>query len=123
MELHYIYENNVDTNDPILRKICEFCSTRNITVSIREFSSVLYEDDQNYITHLPAIHMYIDKGYVETIYPDSKPIQFLKLEYDKYELELLERESKKQIWEAKINHLRNLFRSLKTDSKTSKSDY
>jgi hypothetical protein len=123
MELHYVYQDDLDTNDPILRKIYEFCSTRDIVVKTREYSSVLYEEDCNYITHLPAIQIYTNKEHRETIYPDFRPIQNLQLEYDRYELEMLERESKKQIWEAKINHLRNLFRSLKTDSNRSKSDH
>lgn len=123
MDLHYVYETNVDTNDPILRKILEFCSTRDIGVKLRRFNSILNEEDRDLITHLPAVQLYKNKEYEQTFYPDFKPIQFLQLEYDKYQLELFELESKRQIWEAKIKHLKNLFRSLKTDSKSSKSDH
>lgn len=122
MDLHYVYETNVDTNDPILRKILEFCSTRDINVKLRKFSPFDYEEDREYVTHLPAVHLYTNRDYQETIYPDFKPIQILQLEYDKYQMELAEKEAKKQIWEAKIKHLKNLFRSLKTDSKPSISE-
>lgn len=119
MEIHYIHEPNLDTNDPILRKVLEFCSGKDISVKFRLFDPREYDEDREYITRIPAIQIYKRKLHEDTIYPDFKPIQFLQLEYDKFQLEEFEREAKKQIWEERIKHLRNLFRSLKTDSTSS----
>jgi len=119
MELHYVYDSNVDTNDPILRKILEFCNGRDISVKLREFDSHTNDEDKDYITHLPALNIYVRGVYQDTIYPDFKPIQFLSLEYEKFQLKELEMESKKQIWEARIKHLKSIFRLLKTDSEAS----
>jgi hypothetical protein len=46
----------------------------------------------------------------------------LTLEVEKFEIEKLERESKKQIWEERIKYLKSVFRSLKTDSNGSNLD-
>ncbi len=119
MELHYIYDGDVDANDPILRKILEFCNSRNITVKTRKFEPRNYEEDRDYITTLPAINIYTRNVYQETIYPDFKPIQFLCLEYEKFQLKELELESKKQIWEERIKYLKRFFRLSKTDLESS----
>ena len=122
MEIHYIYELTLDTNDPVLRKITEFCDSRDVPVKTRNYDSINFEEDKDFITRLPAIQIYKRGNYEDTIYPDFKPIQFLQMAYEKYQLEEFEREAKKQIWEERIKHLKNLFRSLKTDSINSKSD-
>lgn len=121
MEIHYVYDLKLDTNDPILRKIFEFCNSNDIPVKCREFNTTL-EEDADFVTHLPAIQIYKRSKYQDTIYPDFKPIQFLRAEFDKFELEEFEKESKKQIWEERISHLRNMFKSLKTDFSGSKSN-
>lgn len=122
MEIHYVHGVNVDTNDPILRKILEFCSSRDIAVKLRHYDTIEFEEDRDIIVRLPAIHIYKRNGYSDTIYPDFKPVQILALEYEKFQLEELEKESKRQIWEARLKHLKSIFRSLKTDSVLSKSD-
>ena len=123
MEIHYVHGYGFDTNDPILRKVVEFCDSLEIEVTLRCYNSRYYEEDAHYITNLPAIHIYIRKVYRDTIYPNFKPIQILRSEFDKFQLEELEKEAKKQIWEERLQYLRNVFRSLKTDSKPLKSDY
>lgn len=119
MELHYVSEYYVDTNDPILRKVIEFCQTNTIPVKAREFDPMRYSEDSTYIERLPAIQLYIRNVYEDTIYPDFKPIQVLRLEFEKFQLQELERESKRQIWDERIRYLKNLFYFSKTDSKAS----
>jgi len=123
MEIHYVHDSNVDTNDPVLRKILEFCDSRDIAIKLRPFNPTEYDEDKDFITKLPAFNIYKRKEYQDTIYPDFKPIQFLTLEFEKFQLEEFERESKKQIWEARLKHLKSIFRSLKTDSMLSKSNH
>lgn len=119
MEIHYVSELYVDTKDPILRKLVEFCQHNKISIQTREFDPNGYEEDSHYIERLPAIQIYIRSVYQDTIYPDFKPIQFLRLEFDKFQLEELEREAKRQIWEQRIRSMKNMFLFSKTDSKTS----
>lgn len=123
MEIHYVHEYGFDKNDPILRKITEYCDSTGIDVTLRGFNSRYYEEDAHYISNLPAIHIYTRNVYQDTIYPNFKPIQILRTKFDKFQLEELERETKRQIWEERLKYLRNVFRSLKTDSKPLKSDY
>jgi hypothetical protein len=122
MEIHYVVGQILDKKDPILRKLIEFCEAHDVLVTFREFDSFLYEEDGLYITDLPAIQLYKHKVYEDTFYPNYKPIQFLRVEFEKFELEQLEREAKRQIWESRIAYLKSVFYSSKTDSKVSKSD-
>lgn len=123
MYVHYVYDFEVDTNDPILRKVMEFCEFHNINLTIREFDPRNREEDQEFITKLPAIQIYNKRnGYEDTLYLDSKPIHFLKLKFDKFELEELERQAKQDIWEERIKSIKRIFKKLKTDSLTSKSN-
>jgi hypothetical protein len=57
-----------------------------------------------------------------TVYLDFNPIKFLRMEYEKMQLEDIELEAKKQIWEERIKYLRRLFHSSKTDSKLANFD-
>jgi hypothetical protein len=122
MELHYVHGKNVDNNDPILRKIIEFCSLYSLEMDIRPYSPYKYDEDREFVARLPAIQLYKHKSYQDTFYPDFKPIQLLTLEVEKYQLEELEKETKKQIWEERIKYLKSMFRSLKTDSNGSNQD-
>lgn len=119
MEVHYIYQNDVDQNDPILRKVQEFCEYFKLKFKIREFDSSNFEEDRDNVSYLPAIQIYTKKYYEDTIYPNNKPLQFLQEIYYKYDIAEMERKAKKQIWESKIRYLKSKFCSLKTDLKSS----
>jgi len=121
MNIAYVYKKTYDQNDPILRKICEFCMFRNIPITIREYNSVKFSEDRDYVDQLPAIQMYENYMYMRTIYLDETPVQQIQRAYDIYELQDLEYKSKKQIWDEKLKHLKRMFvrDSLKTDSKAS----
>ena len=122
MEVHYVHGAHFDSNDPIVRKIMEFCSYNEVPLKFRNYDPLDYEEDRDDIFHLPAIHIYKRDNHEQTVYPNFKPIQFLQTAYDKFQLEELEKQSKTQIWEERIRYLRSIFRSSKTDSTASKSD-
>lgn len=119
MEVHYVHNTEVDQNDPILRKIQEFCEYFGLKFKIREFDSSEFEEDRDNISSLPAIQVYIKKYYEDTIYPCSSPLQRLHDTFSKYDIAEMERKAKKQIWESRIRYLKSKFCSLKTDLKRS----
>jgi hypothetical protein len=122
MQIEYIFLEDLDMNDPNLRKIQEYCEMRNIPFKTRLFDSTEYEEDGLFITKLPAIHIYYKKQYYDTYFTDGRPIREIQLVYSKFELEEMEYLSKKQIWDEKLKHIKWLFhrRSLKTDSQVTK---
>ena len=122
MEIEYIFQEDIDTNDPDFRKLQEYCEMRNISFKNRLFDSAKYEEDRFFITKLPAIHLYYKRQYYDTYFPDERPIREIRLVYTKFELEELAYLSKKQIWDEKLKHIKRLFRrrSLKTDSHLAK---
>ena len=122
MQVQYIFQEDVDMNDPNLRKIQEYCEMRNILFTIRLFDSTEYEEDRYFITKLPAIQVYYKKQYYDTYFPDERPIREIRLVYSKFEIEEMEYLAKKQIWDEKLKYIKRMFqhRSLKTDSHLAK---
>lgn len=120
MEVQYVYSHFIDRNCPILRKLTEFCEYSDIVFVIREYDSEKHEEDRECVERLPAIQVYFEKEYYDTYYTPVNIVQILRLELNKYEIEKLEEEAKRQIWNEKIRYLKSKFHSLKTDCITSK---
>jgi hypothetical protein len=122
MQIQYVFQEEIDKNDPTFRKLEEYCELRNIQFTNRLFDSDKYEEDKFYVTKLPAIHIYYKKQYYETYFPDEHPIRDIRLVYNKLEIEEMEYLAKKQIWDEKLKYIKRMFqqRSLKTDSYSSK---
>jgi len=118
IRVEYIVDETCDENDPIYRKIIEYCTLMNIKFTIRIFDSIKYDEDREYITRLPAIHIYEKFEYVTTAFPEDKIINIIREQYEKSELEMLEYISKKQIWDERLKFLKRIFKRdlSKTDS-------
>lgn len=122
MEIEYIFEDEIDMDDPVLRKLQEYCELTSIPFNSRLFDSLGYEHDRDCIAKLPAIHIYKKKQYYDTYYPYEYPMQKIRLLHEKFDIEELEYLAKKQIWNEKLKYIRRLFRrSLKTDSHLTKN--
>ena len=118
IRVDYVYEEEYDEKDPILRKVIEYCDLMKIKFIPRQFDPLAHTEDRNYITSLPAIQIYERDNYSETAFPNSSPINIIRNVYEKLELAHLERLAKQQIWDQRIKHLKRIFTlgSLKTDS-------
>jgi hypothetical protein len=119
IRVEYIVQGEYDENDPILRKIQEFCFDIKIEFHIREFDPVNYFEDRDYIERIPAIQIYEKGAHTNTLFPDERPIPFIREIHDKLEMEYLNRLAKEQIWQEKLKYLKRVFfkkSPLKTDS-------
>jgi hypothetical protein len=125
IRVYYIVQEDYDINDPIFRKIVEYCSLMTIDFSVRVYDSEKYSEDCEYITHLPAVQIYEKFEYMRTAYPEDNIIKVIRETYEKLELEMLEYMAKKQIWDEKLKFLRRIFKRLtsKTDSLGSNVKY
>ena len=113
-----MYNKTPDENDPVLRKIQEFCLAQDVSFQIRLYD-FFKEEDRDEIEELPAIQVYTWKHHEETLYPARNPVQKLQVLLNGFRIQEAEWQAKKQIWEERIRYLKSMFRSLKTDSKTS----
>ena len=61
------------------KSIAELCDKNSISFLIREYNSRVYEEDSEYITRLPAFHIYegAKKRYVGTFYEGTDPLQII----------------------------------------------
>lgn len=120
MQVHYVHGYDADMEDPVLRKVLEYCALRDISITIRLYDPDNIEDDKDDIVRLPAMHVYKNRDYVDTLYPDVRPIQFLDRIFQKFKTEQAQREYKMQQWEERILQIKRAFYSSKTDSNGSK---
>ena len=61
----------------------EYCTHEGIRFSIREFSPREFDEDCENIERLPAIHLYVDRSYQRTYYPNEDPVASTKAIIDK----------------------------------------
>jgi len=85
--------------DDILKQIRTKCQELNIMFMTRKFNSNKYSNDRHYIIKLPALHIFINEQYRNTIFPEydiSKMINIIKLELSVYNDKIKERQRKKE---------------------------
>ena len=122
MQIENIFHREVYLDDPILRELNKYCKSVNILLKVRVFDSFNNEYDRENIIKLPAIHIYNNKKYYDTYYPDECCVQRISLIHNKLELEELEYLAKKQIWDERLKYIKRLFqKTLKTDSQSFKN--
>ena len=59
---------NIDEEDSAAFK--SYCNNNKISFTIREYSSLEYEEDRDYIAKLPAYHIFYNNEYMDTSYSD-----------------------------------------------------
>lgn len=80
----FVYKEPFDRNDPIFRKIRDFCGDLNIEFQPREYDSEIYRHDRDNVTRVPAIHLYEKDRHEKTFYPEIRPIQIIFQSYEKF---------------------------------------
>jgi hypothetical protein len=79
-----------------IQDIRDYCHDLNIVFITREFDSAKYSDDRYRIERLPAFHIYVNKCYNKTFYPNTRPYQIIEEIVEKYIKRLEEDENNKK---------------------------
>ena len=74
--------STIDTDVEIVN---EYMCNLGIKFKLREYDSWEYADDRDIIKSLPAFHVYIGKGYIDTLYPGEKILDGIDECIRKYE--------------------------------------
>ncbi len=117
IRIEYVFKTDHDSNDPIFRKIVEYCALLKIKLLIRQYNPKFIDEDRENILRLPALQIYEYDEYTNTYYVDDKPIVHIRSLFEKFELKHMEYLSKKQIWDEKLNFMKRIFKT-----RTSKTD-
>ena len=64
--------SNIDTDVEVVN---EYTANLGIKFKLREYNSWKYADDRDTITSLPAFHLYIGEGYIDTLYPGENMLE------------------------------------------------
>jgi hypothetical protein len=82
-----------------VQKIREYAQSLNIIFITREYNSIKYSEDRDFIRHLPAFHIYEKTYYRNTFYPNTRPYQIIQDTVNQY-LEKLKKKENRRTWKA-----------------------
>jgi hypothetical protein len=86
-------------------KIRDFAHSMNINFMTREYNSRKYSEDRDFITRLPAFHIYVNNGYRNTFFVNTRPYQIIQEIVREYEA-TQERKRLKRTWHTFYTELR-----------------
>ena len=87
---------DADNNDfPIIRDVNEYCNKNNLIFVKRQYDIDKHQDDM-FITHLPAFHIYYKKYHDEITYFDRDPIHIIQVKVWAYQDEEKAKERARQ---------------------------
>jgi hypothetical protein len=101
---------NDANKNPIIQKIKEYVIESKATFSTRIFDSRKKSDDRNNIRRLPAFHTYIERNYIETFYPNTRPIQHIDEAVERYKVLVNRRHQRKEWFRSSMRYFMNFFR-------------
>lgn len=85
----------IDTDVEIVN---EYTANLGLKFKLREYNSWKYADDRDIITSLPAFHVYIGEGYMDTIYPGENMLDGIDECVKKYEKRKVETKRFIEVW-------------------------
>ena len=101
--------NDANMN-PIIQRIKQHVIESGASFSTRIFNSIKKSDDRNNIRRLPAFHAYIERNYIETFYPNTRPIQHVDEAVERYKVLMNKRYQRKEWFRSSIRYFINFFR-------------
>lgn len=79
--------------------IKKFCEEKNISFLVRNYDSSIFQEDCDYISQLPAIHIYSQKkGYLNTFYLSNDIMLLVENEINKVKIEEEKKRLKKEYY-------------------------
>ena len=100
---HGLYEeeqvlgNEFEVNTDI-EMVNEYTSNLGLTFKLREYDTWKYSDDRDIITSLPAFHIYVGEGYVDTFYPGDNMMNRIDETVKKYEMRVAQNKRMMEAW-------------------------
>ena len=91
-------------------KIRDFAHSMHINFITREYNSRKYSEDRDYVTRLPAFHIYSHNCYRNTFYLNTRPYQIIQEMVQEYE-EAQERKRMRRTWHTFYTELRAYLKS------------
>ena len=73
LEIECVYSEGKVLRDEVFDGVRIFCATHRIYFGLRIFNSDAFVQDREYITKLPAFHIYYKDEYEKSFYPGEDP--------------------------------------------------
>lgn len=82
-----------DTLNAEHQKVYEFCKNEKIPFLYREFNSREFEEDQDHIVSLPALHVYYKNNHTKTVHMNEDIISCILSEINKHQVQSVKKKS------------------------------
>ena len=93
-----IVDEYSDGKSPFIQEVRAHSHNSNVSYSTRIFDSRKYDDDREYITRLPAFHVYIKGVHHNTFFLSNKPLQHIDESVETYLKRKEERDRRREAW-------------------------
>ncbi len=77
IEVTLVLYDITDAKEENVKFVKDYCLTKNILFSTRRYNSYSHRHDREYISQLPAFHIYINKIHQRTVYVNTRPLQHI----------------------------------------------
>lgn len=93
-----IVDEYSDGKSPLIQEVRSHAHNSNVSYSTRIFDSRKYEEDRDYITRLPAFHIYIKGIHHKTFFTSNRPLQHIDESIEVYLKRKEERDRRREAW-------------------------
>ena len=97
--------DDLSTFHASLQGIKEFCLEQRIMYTTRVYNSSKIWEDCDIILRLPAIHVYINKGYNRTFYPNTRPFQHIEECIDLHDARIIRNKQRRRFWSSLYSNM------------------
>ena len=81
-----IVDDYSEASTPLIQSIRDHTLARGAIFQTRIYDSRKRSEDRDYVQRLPAFHIYEKKSYIETFYPNTRPLQHVDEAVESYVL-------------------------------------
>jgi hypothetical protein len=100
-----ISTKSCDDLDKYCNILKTYCKIHNIIFTIRDYCSIVYDEDRDNICKLPACHIYKNNIYLITLYDKESINDKIQDEIAKYKKEQEKIKLKREVWNKRFNSI------------------
>jgi hypothetical protein len=107
-----VLRDHAQYGDELIKSIRDHTVEKGAMFMTRIYDSKKYSEDCNFIERLPALHIYKERSYIKTFYPNTRPLQHVNETVEEYLRVLESRRLKKDKWNKMFKKVLKWFKAI-----------
>ena len=96
----------------VIKTIREYTQNSGAMFTTRHYNSMKKSEDRDFIERLPAFHVYINKSYIKTFYPNTRPLQHVDESIAKHVNAIELKRVRSELWRKRLSSLAQWLKNL-----------